>query len=36
MTNRDYILALEKAMENGYPLLIENIGEELDPILGKI
>ncbi|KAF4532840.1 hypothetical protein B566_EDAN014797 [Ephemera danica] len=36
MTNRDYILALEKAIENGYPLLIENIGEELDPILDPI
>jgi dynein heavy chain len=35
LTNRDYTLALEKAIKKGKPLLIENMGEEIDPILGK-
>ena len=33
LTNTDYIRTLENCIQFGNPILIENVGEELDPSL---
>lgn len=33
LTDADYMRALENAIQFGTPLLLENVGEELDPSL---
>ena len=33
MNNANFIRALENSVQFGTPLLLENVGEELDPVL---
>lgn len=33
LTNADYMRTLENCVVFGYPLVLENVGEELDPSL---
>jgi dynein heavy chain len=33
LTDGDYIRKLENCIQFGYPVLLENVGEELDPTL---
>ena len=33
MNNANFIRSLENAVQFGTPLLLENVGEELDPVL---
>jgi len=36
LTDSDYVRQLENCISFGYPLLLENVGEELDPSLEPI
>ena len=36
MNNKRFRMILEMAVENGYPLLIEDVEEDLDPVLDPI
>ena len=33
LSNANFVRALENAVQFGTPLLLENVGEELDPVL---
>jgi hypothetical protein len=35
MSNPKYTDGLQRAINNGWPALIEDVGEELDPALSK-
>lgn len=35
LTDSNYMRIIERAIENGLPVLLENIAEELDAVLGK-
>lgn len=36
LTDKNYIRVLEGALQFGHPVLVENVGEDLDPILEPI
>ena len=36
LTDSDYVRQLENCISFGYPLMLENVGEELDPSLEPI
>ena len=35
LSNPGFLTALENAIRFGKPVLLENVGEELEPVLGK-
>lgn len=36
LTDKNYVRVLELALQSGHPVLLENVGEDLDPVLDPI
>lgn len=36
LSDNDFVRTLENCIQFGYPVLLENVGEELDPVLDSL